>query len=374
MYGSAPPAGTEVVTGLIYMDPAPADMPPRSAYRVRTCPLKSFPEKNALLRGDGRSPPLYVVRSLMEGVIVARIIFLCPFAKKNRIGDKDLTTIQLVAQRDLAEAWVYQPEGSFLVRHARPACYWRLITRPGVLGFPRNGSVACSTRWCNRAARKVLFCQAHYYTLFNSSPWALSRAGLKKWCARARLQRVLGRDAAPLRYRDHLLLHRCGAVFPRAKTMRSRLSTTNCRAKRHSKDFQPQISASSIDPLAVVRNQNRTRKRREIFRPVGDRAVPCPFGIVRFGAVGRWRRGAIVAGFRGYGVVQELCASPRQVVSDFPNPIIWRKWRTPLRAHHQAVWNTRTGPAEIRDAGLATAAHYSKERTRAALRAFYGEL
>ena len=105
---------------------------------------------------------------------MARIIFLCPFAKDELSGGIKTAYRQVELLADLGfEAWVYQPEGkpSWFGTRARVLTDPRLIAAPGdIWVFPETLNGMLTEMVQGRAARKVLFCQAHYYTLFNPIP------------------------------------------------------------------------------------------------------------------------------------------------------------------------------------------------------------
>ena len=102
---------------------------------------------------------------------VARIVFLAPFRKHEISGG--IKTFHRHAEL-LAEigfdAWVYQPEGPPVWLETGAKLLTRLNTAADdILVFPEalNGPLLDLLQI---AGRKVLFSQAHYYTLFNPIP------------------------------------------------------------------------------------------------------------------------------------------------------------------------------------------------------------
>ena len=152
---------------------------------------------------------------------MARIIFLSPFAKNEITGGIKTAYRQVELLVELGfDAWIYQPEGapSWFDTRARVLTEPRLAPAPGdILVFPEtlNGVLAEMVQ-ARFAAKKVLFCQAHYYTLFNPIPPGRYRelGFAKVGCQSADCEGVPGARATPRQCRDHPLLHRCGALLP----------------------------------------------------------------------------------------------------------------------------------------------------------------
>ena len=103
---------------------------------------------------------------------MARIIFLCPFARNELSGGIKTAYRQVELLGELGlEAFIYQPEGapSWFDTRARILTDPRLTAAPGdIWVFPETlNGVLTEMVQSRLAARKLLFCQAHYYTLFN---------------------------------------------------------------------------------------------------------------------------------------------------------------------------------------------------------------
>jgi glycosyltransferase involved in cell wall biosynthesis len=309
-------------------------------------------------------------------VTVVRIIFLSPFAKNEITGGIKTAYRQVELLAELGfDAWIYQPEGtpSWFATRARVLTEPRLAPAPGdILVFPEvlNGMLAEIVQG-RFAAKKVLFCQAHYYTLFNPIlPQRYRELGFAKVAcqsaiAKGFLERVLhlaNVEIIPC-YIDAELF------FPRPKTMQiafipRKLPREAAAIQRIFSLKYPQFQSI---PWQIVENATE-RETAEIFgRSTIVLSLPFleSFGLVPLEAMAS---GAIVAGFHGYGG-QEYARPDNGF------------WFPPDHLEEVAdalarivIGLEREDPdlLKMRDAGLATAARYSKERTRTALRAFYG--
>jgi hypothetical protein len=311
-------------------------------------------------------------------VTVARIIFLCPFARNEITGGIKTAYRQVELLAELGfDACIYQPEGA----PAWFATRARVLTEPSlapaagdILVFPEvlNGMLAEIVQG-RFAAKKVLFCQAHYYTLFNPIlPQRYRELGFAKVAcqsaiAKGFLERVLrlaNVEIIPC-YIDAELF------FPRAKTIQIALIPRKLprEAAAIQRIFNLKYPQFQSIPWRIVENATE-RETAEIFgRSTIVLSLPFleSFGLVSLEAMAS---GAIVAGFHGYGG-QEYARPDNGF------------WFPPDHLEEVAdalarivISLEREDPdlLKIRDAGLATAARYSKERTRTALRWFYGEL
>ena len=309
---------------------------------------------------------------------MARIIFLNPFAKHEMTGGIKTAYRQVELLAELGfEACVYQPEGppSWFDTRARVLTDHLLVPASGdILVFPEvfNGILAEIVQ-ARLPAKKVLFCQAHYYTLFNPiAPTRYRELGFAKVAcqsaiAKGFLERVLRLpDVAIIPcYIDSELF------FPRAKTMGIALIPRKLprEAAAIQRIFSLKYPQFKAIPWQIVENKTE-RETAEIFgRSTIVLSLPFleSFGLVPLEAMAS---GAIVAGFDGYGG-QEY-ARPENGF-----------WFPPDHLEEVAdalariiVGLERNDPdlLKMRDAGFATAAYYGKERTRAALREFYGAL
>ena len=305
---------------------------------------------------------------------MARIIFLAPF-RKNEISGGIKTFhrhAELLAELGF-DAWVYQPDGppSWLETRAR------LLTRlnptvDDVLVFPEalNGPLV---ELVQLQARKVLFSQAHYYTLFNPIPpdrygsLGFERVACQSTIAKGFLERVLGlSDIAILPcFVDPVLF------CPREK--RNQIALIPKKLPREGAAIQkiftlkyPELAGTGWE---IIENRSE-RETAEIFgRSAAVLSLPFleSFGLVPLEAMSC---GAIVAGFTGYGG-QEYATSENGF------------WFAPdhLEEVADALARIITGVERndpeilrLREAGFIAAASYSKERVRGALEGFYGEL
>ena len=219
----------------------------------------------------------------------------------------------------------------------------------------------------------MLFSQAHYYTLFNPiraeryRELGFAKVACQSAIAKGFLERVLrlaNVEIIPCFIDAELF-------FPRAKTMQiamipRKLPREAAAIRRIFSLKYPQFLSI---PWQIVESASE-RETAEIFgRSTIVLSLPFleSFGLVPLEAMAS---GAIVAGFHGYGG-QEYARPDNGF------------WFPPDHLEEVAdalarivIGLERKDPdlLKMRDAGLATAAHYSKERTRAALRAFYGDL
>jgi hypothetical protein len=308
---------------------------------------------------------------------VARIIFLCPFAKHELSGGIKTAYRQVELLADLGfEAWVYQPEGapSWFETRARVLTEPHLIAAPGdIWVFPETLNGVLAEMAQGRAARKVLFCQAHYYALFNPiAPARYRELGFEKVAcqsaiAKGFLERVLRLpDVAIIPcYIDAELF------FPRAKAMQIALIPRKLprEAATIQRIFSLKYPQFQSIPWQIIENKTE-RETAEIFgRSTILLSLPFleSFGLVPLEAMAS---GALVAGFDGYGG-QEY-ARPENGFWFPPDHV--EEVADALARIIVGLERKEPEMLKIRDAGLATAAHYGKEKTRAALGAFYGTL
>ena len=309
---------------------------------------------------------------------MARIIFLCPFAKNELSGGIKTAYRQVELLAELGfDAWVYQPEGkpSWFDTRARVLTETRLAAAPGdILVFPEtlNGVLAEMAQG-RLAARKVMFCQAHYYTLFNPIAPAryrelgFERVACQSTIAKGFLERVLRLpDVAIIPcYIDAELF------FPRAKTMQIALIPRKLprEAAAIQRIFSLKYPQFQSIPWQIVENRSE-RETAEIFgRSTIVLSLPFleSFGLVPLEAMASGaHRGRLRRLWRA-----GICA-PRQRLLVPPDHL--EEVADALARIIVGLERKDPEVLKMRDAGFATAAHYGKERTRAALRAFYGEL
>ena len=303
-----------------------------------------------------------------------RIIFLAPFRKHEISGG--IKTFHRHAEL-LSEigfdAFVYQPDGAPSWLETKANLLTRLDATAGdLLVFPEslNGPLVDLLQV---PARKVLFSQAHYYTLFNPIPperyhaLGFERIACQSLIAKGFLERVLKlSDIAVLPcFVDPALFQ------PREK--QNQIAVIPKKLPREAAAIQkiftlkyPRLASTGWE---IIENRSE-RDTAEIFgRSMAVLSLPFleSFGLVPLEAMSC---GAIVAGFTGYGGQEYATAQ-----NGF--------WFAPDHLEEVAdalahiVIGIQQNDPEImrmREASVATAAQYSKERARVALRDFYGPL
>ena len=309
---------------------------------------------------------------------MARIVFLCPFAKNEITGGIKTAYRQAELLAELGfDAFVFQPEGppSWFETRARTLTAPRVVPAAGdILVFPEvlNGMLA-ELAEAPLPAKKVLFCQAHYYTLFNPIPPARYRAlgfdriVCQSTIAKGFLERVLQLDdiaIIPCTIDTELF-------FPREKAMQIALIPRKLprEAAAIHKIFGLKYPHLASIPWQIVDNRSE-RETAEIFgRSAVVLSLPFleSFGLVPLEAMAS---GALVAGFHGYGG-QEY-ATPENGFWFPPDHL--EEVADALARIVTGLERNDPDIVKIRDAGFATAARYSKEHTRVALREFYGGL
>jgi hypothetical protein len=309
-----------------------------------------------------------------EAAPVARIVFLAPFRKHEISGGIKTFHRHAELLADMGfDAWIYQPDGAPSWFDTRAKLLMGLNPAAGdILVFPEalNGPLV---ELLQLPGRKVLFSQAHYYTLFNSIPperygsLGFERVACQSTVAKGFLERVL-------KLTDITMLP-CfidpELFFPREKW--NYIALIPRKLPREAAAIQkifllkyPQLANAGWE---IIENRSE-RDTAEIFgRSAVVLSLPFleSFGLVPLEAMAS---GAIVAGFTGYGGQEYATAK-----NGF--------WFPPdhLEEVADAVARIITGIQQndpqirrIREAGFATAAQYGKERAFAALREFYGAL
>jgi len=251
---------------------------------------------------------------------------------------------------------------------------WRQPSQGDVLVFPEtiNGPLEELVK-ARTPARKVLFCQAQYYALFNAIPpeeyrrLGFERIACQSAIAKGFLERVLHFENVAIIpcFVDPALFRPRGnamqiAAIPRKLPREAAAINAVLRLK------YPELQSV---PWAVIENKPE-REIAEIFgRSTIVLSLPFleSFGLVPLEAMAS---GAIVIGFHGYGALEYATAEngywfPSDHIEETADAI----------AHVIRALQARD-PAilKMKDAGFATAARYSKDAARDALRAFYGAM
>jgi Glycosyl transferases group 1 len=308
---------------------------------------------------------------------VGRIVFLNPFAKTEISGGIKTAYRHAELLTDMGfDAWVYQPEGppGWFETRAKVLKSLTQSAPNDVLVFPEaiNGPLVELAR-AKTPAKKVLYCQAQYYLLFNAIPpedyrtLGFARVACQSDIAKGFLERVL--------HFDNVAVIPCfidPALFrPREKSMQIAAITKKLpreAAAIHSV-FRLKYPELRSVPWAILENASE----REIAETFGRSTIVLSlpflesFGLVPLEAMAS---GAIVVGFHGHGALEYATKengywSPSDHIEEAADALahVIRA----LQANDAAI-------LKMRDAGFATAARYSKDAAREALRAFYGPM
>ena len=308
---------------------------------------------------------------------MARIIFLNPFSRTEITGGIKTAHrhAELLCEMGF-DAYVYQPEGapSWFESKAKLLTGASVASESNdILVFPEvlTGALA-ELAGARIPAKKVLFCQAQFYTLFNAvkpsryRDLGFARVVCQSEIAKSFLERVLGLpDVAVVPcFIDPALFH------PRVKSRQIALIPK--KLPREAAVIQS-LTALKYPHLTLnwrIIDNASERETAEIFG-ASEIVLSLPFlesfGLVPLEAMAS---GAIVIGFDGYGG-QEY-ATPENGF-----------WFRPDRLEDVADTIARVAEglargdpalAKMREAGTATAQRYNKERTRARLRQLYGGL
>jgi hypothetical protein len=243
-----------------------------------------------------------------------------------------------------------------------------------VLVFPEaiNGPLVEIAR-ARTPAKKVLYCQAQYYALFNAIPpeeyrtLGFARVACQSAIAKGFLERVLHFDNVAVIpcFIDPALFH------PREKTMQIAAIPKKLpreAAAIHSV-FRLKYPELRSIPWAIIED----KPEREIADIFGRSAIVLSlpflesFGLVPLEAMAS---GAIVIGFHGHGALEYATSD-----NGFWFPSDHIEQATDALAHVIRGLQARD-PAilKMRDVGFATATRYGKDAARGALRAFYGPM
>ena len=307
---------------------------------------------------------------------MGRIVFLSPFVRTEISGGIKTAYrhAELLSEMGF-DACVYQPEGAPNWFETR-AKVLRSLNAPAtgdVLVFPEaiNGPLVELAR-AKTPAKKVLFCQAQYYALFNAIPpdeyrTLFDRVACQSALAKGFLERVLHlKDVALIPcFIDTALF------FPREKTMQiaaipKKLPREAAAINAVLRLKYPELASIS---WAVIENKSE-REIADIFgRSTIVLSLPFleSFGLVPLEAMAS---GAIVVGFHGHGALEYATPEngfwfPSDHIEETADAIahIIRG----LRAKDPSI-------LKMLEFGRATAGRYSKDAARNALRAFYGPM
>lgn len=308
---------------------------------------------------------------------MGRIVFLNPFVRTEISGGIKTAYRHAELLTEMGfDACVYQPEGAPSWFDTR-AKVLRSLTQPAqgdVLVFPEaiNGPLVELAR-AKTPARKVLYCQAQYYALFNAIPpeeyrsLGFTRVACQSQLAKGFLERVLHFENVALVpcYIDTALFH------PREKTMQ--IAAIPKKLPREAAAINAVLRLKYPEfasiPWAVIENKSE----REIAETFGRSTIVLSlpflesFGLVPLEAMAS---GAIVIGFHGHGALEYATSEngfwfPSDHIEETADAIahVVRA----LRAKDPSI-------LKVLETGRATAARYSRDAARDALRAFYSPL
>jgi len=307
---------------------------------------------------------------------VGRIVFLNPFVRTEISGGIKTAYrhAELLAELGF-DASVYQPDGppSWFETRAKVLTSWRQPAQGDVLVFPEaiNGPLVEFAR-AKTPAKKVLFCQAQYYALFNAIPpeeyrTLFDRVACQSAIAKGFLERVLQFETVAVIpcFIDTALF------FPREKVMQIAAIPKKLpreAAAIHSVLRLKYPELKSI-PWAVIENKSE----REIADIFGRSAIVLSlpflesFGLVPLEAMAS---GALVVGFHGNGAREYATAEngfwfPSDHIEETADALA--QIIRALQAKNPAI-------LKMLEAGHATAVRYNKDAARDALHAFYGPM
>jgi Glycosyl transferases group 1 len=308
---------------------------------------------------------------------MARIIFLLPFLKTEITGGiktmyrhaeflTELGFPAFVFQPDGAPAW-FETKAKVLTGASVPAGPGDVLVFPEVL----SGGLA-ELAQAPIQAKKILFCQAQFYTLFNSVPPSryaslpFSRVLCQSEIAKGFLTRVLGfSDAGVVPCAIDTKL-----FYPRGKCRQIALIPK--KLPREAAVIEALVKLK-YPGLGMAWRKIENASERETAEAFGESEIVLSlpflesFGLVPLEAMAS---GAIVIGFDGYGG-QEYASAENGF------------WFRPDRLEDVADAIARVARAisegdpligKMREAGFKTAGRYNETRAKEALGQFYGGL
>jgi glycosyl transferase family 1 len=308
---------------------------------------------------------------------VPRIIFLSPFARTEITGGIKTAYRHAELLTELGfDAYIYQPEGrpGWFESSARVLTGSGIAAEPGdVLVFPEvlNGGLA-ELAQSRTQAKKVLFCQAQFYTLFNQvRPERYRELGFTRVVCQSELAKRFLEGVLKL---SHVAVVPCfidDTLF-RPRPKHRQVALIPKKLPREAAAIQSLVTLKYPDLGIGWRPIDNLSERdtADIFG-ASEIVLSLPFlesfGLVPLEAMAS---GAIVIGFDGYGG-QEYATAENGLwfrpdrLEDVADAIA--RVAQGLAAHDPAL-------IKMHDSGFATARRYNKERTRTALNQLYGGL
>lgn len=307
---------------------------------------------------------------------MGRIVFLNPFVRTEISGGIKTAYrhAELLIEMGF-DACVYQPDGppGWFETSAKVLRSLNAPEQGDVLVFPEaiNGPLVELAR-ARTPARKVLFCQAQYYALFNTIPpeeyrTLFDRVACQSAIAKGFLERVL--------HFEHVAVIPCfidTVLFqPREKTMQ--IAAIPKKLPREAAAINAVLRLKYPELASIPWSVIENKPEREIADIFGRSTIVLSlpflesFGLVPLEAMASR---AIVVGFHGHGALEYATPEngfwfPSDHVEETADALA-RVIRS-LQARDPAI-------LEMLETGQATAARYSKDAARGALRAFYGPM
>ena len=308
---------------------------------------------------------------------MGRIVFLNPFVKTDISGGIKTAYRHAELLGDMGfDACVYQPEGHPTWFETRTKVL-RSLTLPSsddVLVFPEtiNGPLVELARM-KTAAKKVLFCQAQYYALFNAVPpeeyraLGFARVACQSAIAKGFIERVLHFENVAVIpcFIDTALFH------AREKTMQ--IAAIPKKLPREAAAINAVLRLKYPELASIPWVVIEDRPEREIAEIFGRSTIVLSlpflesFGLVPLEAMAS---GAIVVGFHGHGALEYATAENGFW---FPSDHI-EETADALAQVIRGLQSRDPAVLKMLETGHETAARYSKDAALHALRDFYGPM
>jgi hypothetical protein len=305
---------------------------------------------------------------------LARIVFISPFSRTEITGGIKTTYRQAELLRELGfDAQIFQTEApSWFATKLKPLAAIPSASAADVFVFPEimNGLIGELARR-PMPVKKAVFCQNQYFMALNGvmpeqySALGFSRFATTSSLAKGFLERVLSfRDVAVLPcFVDQEVF------FPRQKRMQIAYVPRKLprEAGLINAIFTLKYPHLRSVPWQAIENQPESKMADILGRSTILLSLSYveSFGLIPLEAMAS---GCIVAGFHGYGGLEY--AKPENGFW-FPPDCL----EETADALAQIVTGLENGSPQLRkmlEEGAATAASYDKNRTRAALKEFYG--
>ena len=313
---------------------------------------------------------------------MGRIRFLNPFIKTLISGGIKATYQHAELLRELGfDAAVFQPDGPPVWLNQRLqdlACDRLTAAADDILVFPENlaGSVA---KFAQVRARKVMFCQNQFYLFsygidaMTYADWGIDGFIVPGEVAKRALQSVLGLSDVSV------VPHHIdpGIFFPREKIARivtaPRKFPAHDGIPAHAALLRAMLALKYPHLASVAWDLLEGKSEHQVAESMGRSTVflsLCKMEAFPLTPLEAMASGCVVVGYRGNGAAEYATAengfwfSPEQ-------------FEETVDALAAALDGVDRGDPEIlavRDAGIATAARFTREQTKSALQQVYGAL